>query len=111
MLLTKCVYSGDEKVGGTVNNTGGAKNIVIPHSDKARLHHSDIKHRRDLLKISPKWSGKHKQCNTKCKQAQMTGGEDYSEDTVVQQGTKGGSRLVLAFTGPAWSPGPTSVGL
>lgn len=25
MLLTKCVYGGDEKVGGTVNNTGGAK--------------------------------------------------------------------------------------
>lgn len=33
-------------------------------------------------------------------------------DTVVQQGTRGlGSRLVLAFTGPAWSLGPTSVGL
>lgn len=38
-------------------------------------------------------------------------GEDYSEDIVVQQGTGGVSRLVLAFTGPAWSPGPTSVGL
>lgn len=38
-------------------------------------------------------------------------GEDYSEDKVVHQGTKEGSRLVLALTGPVWSPGPTSVGL
>lgn len=41
----------------------------------------------------------------------MTAEEDYLEDTVVRQGTRGGSKLLLAFTGPAWSPGPTSVGL
>lgn len=37
MLLTKCVYCDDEKVGGTVNKTGGAKNTVITHSLKAKL--------------------------------------------------------------------------
>lgn len=37
MLLAKCVYCGDEKVGGVVNKTSASENILIAHSDKAKL--------------------------------------------------------------------------
>lgn len=38
--------------------------------------------------------------------------DDYSEGTQWHnRGQEKGSRLVLAFSGPARSPGPTSVGL
>lgn len=43
----------------------------------------------------------------------MIAEEDYSKDTLQcsTTGTRGDSRLMLAFIGRTWTPGPTSVGL
>lgn len=102
MLLNNCVYCDKNK--DNVNKIV----IVIPLSDKAEIMCTES----DLLK-SHVHGGGSKQCETKYKRVLITavGGLFRGHSGITEDKRGLDSELVLAFTGPAWPPRPTSEGL